>query len=172
MRMGFPAHHESSTLRTHGRRRPARRLLPVRDCAFRRCASAWQPSAPLHAGIDARSAPSDVQFHDRSHFDRAIDFQDRAAFGERYSMLQITGLNQRITTDDVLGFSKRSVRHGLLFAVNQLAGALERLSLVFDVTILTELLKPGHPLLHRLLHPFGGPSSFASAIKKYVLAHC
>src|SRR5215475_3429941 len=146
--MDSPARREASILRKPGRRRPARRLLPVPDYASQRYAPVWRPFARLRGGIDARSVPSHIQLHDRSHFNAPVDLQDWTALREFHRLLQVAGLDECVTADNVLGFGKGSIRHGLLLALHQLAGALERLSLVLNVSLLAELLEPCHPLLH------------------------
>src|SRR5215471_15004683 len=43
--------------------------------------------------------------------------------------------------------------------------------LVLDVAFRSQLLEPGHPLLHCLLRPFGRPASFAATVEKYKSVH-
>ena len=86
----------------------------------------------------------------------AFDLEDRAALGELDGLLQIAGLDQRVAADDVLGLGKRAVRHGLLLALDDLAGTFERMTWLLDMPLLTKLLEPGHPFLHLLLHSAPG----------------
>src|SRR5262249_30638716 len=151
----------TSTPPAHGRRRPVGRLLPAPDSAPRRCASTWRRCAPLRAGRDDRSARSHADLHDGAYFHRAVRLEDRTSLRELHGLSEIAGLDQRVPTHDVLGLGEGAVRHTLLPALHQFPVALERLSLVPDMALLAELLQPGHPFLHRLLHPFGGSPGLA-----------
>src|SRR5215472_12984752 len=171
MRKGSPAHRGISTLPARGRRRLVQRPLPSPGCGLQRCASTWRPCAPIRAGTDDHSAPSHIHLHHWTHFYDTINIEDRTTLGEFNSLRQIAGLNERVSTDDVFRLGKRSIRHRLLLAFHQLAGTLERLPLVFDMTVLAKLLEPGHPLLHRLLGSLRGSPALPAAIKKYKLTH-
>src|SRR5262245_50100295 len=171
MRTGSRGHRGTSTPPARGRRRPVRRLLPAPDSGPRRCASTWRRCAPLRAGTGDRSAQSHADLHDGAHFHRAVSLEDRTSLRELHRLSEVAGLDQRVPTHDVLGLRKGPVGHALLPALHQLSGALERLPLVLDMALLAELLQPGHPFLHRLLHPFGGSVGLAPAIEKQEFAH-
>jgi hypothetical protein len=94
----------------------APRLLPMRGFGLQRCASTWRPCAPLRAETDGRWDLSHVQLHDWPYFHRTVNLEDRAALGELHRLVQITGFDQRVAADDVLGLSKRPVGHCLLLA--------------------------------------------------------
>src|SRR5215467_2266489 len=137
MPMASPAYRGISRPPTPGRRRLGRRLLRARGCGLRRCGSTPPPCGPLRAGISVRLVPSHVQLHHWPHFDATVDFQDGTPLRELHCLLQITGFDQRVTANDVLGLGKRTVGHCFLFAFHQFATTLQRLALVFDMTFLT-----------------------------------
>src|SRR4030095_9235365 len=170
-RKDSPAHRGISTPQAHGRRRLARRLLPMRGCGLQRCASTWLPSVSLRAETDDRWDLSHVQLHDWPYFHRTVNLEDRAALGSLHRLVQVTGLDQRVAADNILGLGKRPICHCLLLAFHQLAGMFEGLAWVLDMTFVSKLLHPGHPFLHHLLHFIRGSTALAAAIKIYKLAH-
>src|SRR6266513_334753 len=152
MRTDSPAHRETATPRARGRRRPAPRLLPARGSRHRRCASAWRRSAPLRAGTDARAGPSHGRLQDGTDFHYAAALQDRAALRELHGFSEVLRLDQGVAADDVLGLGVWSVGDGSLLSLDELARPLERVTGVLDMALVGQLLHPGHPGLHALLH--------------------
>ena len=96
--------------------RLAQRLPPVRGYGLQRCASTWRPCAPRRAETDDRWDLSHVQLHDWPYFHRTFNLKDRAALGKLHPLVQITGFDQRVAADNVLGLGKRPVGHCLLLA--------------------------------------------------------
>src|SRR5205814_4482499 len=150
--MDRPARRGTATPRGRGRRRPARRLLPAPGAPPRRYASAWRPTAPLPAGTDARAAASHACRQHGTDFHHAAAFQDGTALRELHGFGEIFRLDQGVAADDVLRLGVRAVGDGALLALDQLARPLERMTGVLDVALVGQLLHPGHPGLHALLH--------------------
>src|SRR2546425_8108604 len=138
-------------------RRPPRSTLFPYTTLFRsrRCASAWRRSAPLLAGTDARAAPSHVRLQDRADFHHASPLQDGTTQRELRGLREVLRLDQGVAAHDVLGFRVRPVGDGPLLALDELAGALQRVPAVLDMALVGKLLHPGHPGLHALLHLLG-----------------
>src|SRR5207237_9947784 len=115
-------------------------------------AHAWRPPAPRPAGPDARAARSHARLQNGTDFDHAAAFEDGAALRQLHGFGEIPRLDQRVSADDVLRLGVRAVGDRPLFALHELAGALERMTGVLDVALVGQLLHPGHPGLHALLH--------------------
>src|SRR5579864_411141 len=92
---------------------------------------------------------------DRPDLDRSAYFENWAAFRKLRRLLQITRLDQGEAADHIFGLREGAIGHTLLFASDHLAGLFERMADVFKMTLFAELLKPGAPLLHGLLHLLG-----------------
>src|SRR5262249_17838996 len=60
---------------------------------------------------------------------------------------RVVGADELVPADEILDLGERSVGDGLLFALDDHAGALERLAAIDDVPLGGELLEPRHPLL-------------------------
>src|SRR5262249_15883011 len=93
---------------------------------------------------------------DWPHFHRSAAFEDRAAARQLHRLIDITRFDDRKATDDVLRLGVRAVDNGFLLALDDFAGAIERLAAVLQVALGVELLHPAHPLLHALLRLLGG----------------
>ena len=72
--------------------------------------------------------------HKGTHFDCTVTLKNGTSLRKLHGLIEIAGLYQSVTADDVLGFRKRTVGYGLLFTFHQLTGAIQRLALIFDVT--------------------------------------
>src|SRR5262249_34885335 len=99
--------------------------------------------------------------------------EDRAAFRDFDCLRKVPRLDQGEAVHDVLGLGIRPVVDALVLASDDLACALERMSGVLDMALFAELLEPGEPFLHGLLHLLGRLRSWiAAAKKKRKFAHC
>src|SRR5262249_52512652 len=96
------------------------------------------------------STPLVVHPHHGTDFDRAAGFENRAAARQLHGLIDVTRLDDGEAANDVLGFGERSVGHALV-AAHDLAGPLQGLTAILQVTLRFELAHPLHPALHALL---------------------
>src|SRR5581483_1610605 len=89
---------------------------------------------------------------DRPNLDRSPYFENWAAFRKLRRLLQIARLNKCEAADHIFGLREGAIGHTLLFASDHLAGLFERMADISQMTLFAELLKPGAPFLHGLLH--------------------
>src|SRR5581483_5559932 len=95
-----------------------------------------------------------VEDLDRTYFDRTSDFENRTPLRKFYSLGEIGSRDHRVTANDILGLCIRTIPDYFPPTINYLPGGLQRMSGIFDVTLLAELFKPRYPLLRMLLALF------------------
>ncbi len=95
------------------------------------------PEDPRQRGDHAsRIAPEEmiaglhlhVQLLDRAHFHRTSDLKDRTALRDFYRVQEIPGLDHNVAANDILSLGEWTVVDDLLFAGDNLAGPLQRMS--------------------------------------------
>src|SRR5579872_1920984 len=103
-------------------------------------------------------------------FDKTPDGEDRTLLRELHGVGEIASLDERVSRDEVL-LGVGAVRRRLLGAPSDLARPVEGSPAVLEVALLAELLQPGHPALHLLLHLLRRRRSLAATVEKHVFAH-
>src|SRR5579871_1617436 len=115
------------------------------DSRRKRCSAASSGSTrPLH-----------LQPHHRPDFHRTTIVGNRTPGRQLGRLVQIPGLDDGEAADDVLGLRVGPVGHRLRLPGDDLARVVEWLADVLEVALITQILEPRPPLLHRLLRPFG-----------------
>src|SRR5260370_33592234 len=92
-----------------------------------------------------------VQLLDRAPFHRTSDLQDRTTLRELCRVLEIIGFYQHVAANHILSLGVWTVVDILLFALDNLAGLLQRMPGVLDAALRAEVLKPRYPFLQVFL---------------------
>src|SRR3984957_1516528 len=113
-----------------------------------------------------------TQFLNRTHLDRTTDLKDRTVLRKFSGVSQVSGLDDDVAAHHVRGLGKGAVGDDLLFAGDNLTRMLQRMAGVLNVSLGSEVLEPGDPFFHRLLHLLGGVVSLAATKQISEFAHC
>src|SRR5262249_40920764 len=97
---------------------------------------------PTRAGRDDRRAPLHVDLQDRAHFHGTPDLQDRTTLRDLYGVCEVIGLDEAEAANDILGLGVGTVGDDLPVTLDDHAGHFQRMSQLFEVAFLAELLKP------------------------------
>src|SRR5262245_29340713 len=106
----------------------------------------------------------------RANFDGSTSLEDRTVFGHRRCLIQSLSANQKISADQFLAFSKRTVGDHFVRGSQNFPAAFKGISC--DVfAVIAQFLNPSHPFLHLRLHSLSRRRCFSATEQKHEIAH-